>query len=291
MKTSALLSAAILAALLHAPLPTQARDSLPAPTKTFDLTKVLPCPPQSNIAPGGLTCAQDPAAQKADYQGVLDARNSANDDEIAAAMEDAAFPTLAQFMRPIWMRLANPAPEACTPAKTVLQALDHDRSIAAQRRLKEGESELETALPATVAALKPALYAEYRASDSAKDVYNRTRPYVIRIEGLPAIQPLAEKQYLNRLAKSSPSYPSGHTTFAFTSAAMLAALLPDQAQIIMNRAERYGWHRIVVGVHFPTDVAAGKQAGLLVADAYLNDPTSKPGLEAARAELRKALCY
>lgn len=290
MKISTILAAAFVLTLT--PLPASAKEPAKAPTKSFDLTKVIPCPPQSNIAKGeGPDCKQDPEAQKADYQGVLDARKSANDDEIAMAMADAAYPTVAQFLRPIWLRLVNTAPDSCAPAKAILKDLDHDAAIAAQGRLKEDEAALNTSLPATMSVLNEVNYAEYRASDAAKDVYNRTRPFVVEIPGLPRIEPLTDKAYQKHLAKSSPSYPSGHTTFAFTSAAVLSALMPDETAIIMNRAERYGWHRIVVGVHFPTDVAAGRQSGLLVADAYLNDPAMKDRLAAARAELRKALCY
>ncbi|MEN6544198.1 phosphatase PAP2 family protein [Parvibaculum sp.] len=292
MKTSVLISAAALAALLLAPVSAAHADMFEKPaTKEFDLTKVLPCPPQSNIEKGaGPVCKDNPDAQKADYQGILDARNSANDDEIAVAMADAAYPTVAQLLRPIWLRLVNPTPEACAPAKAILKDMDHDAAIAAQSRLKEDESALRVSLPATAALLGEVNYAEYKASDKAKNIYNRSRPYAVTIDGLPAIAPLADRQYLTRLLKSA-SYPSGHAVFAFTDAAMLSALLPDNAQIIMNRAEHYGWHRVVVGVHFPTDIAAGKQAGLLVANAYLNDPAMKDKLEAARAELRKALCY
>jgi len=292
MKTSALISAAALAALLLAPVSAASAETFDKPaTKEFDLTKVLPCPPQSNIEKGdGLVCKDNPEAQKTDYQGVLDAQKSANDDEIAVAMADASYPTVAQLLRPIWLRLVNPAPEACAPAKAILNDIDHDAAIAAQSRLKEGESALRTSLPATATLLGEVNYAEYKASDKAKAIYNRQRPYMVKIDGLPAVEPLADKQYLARMSKNA-SYPSGHAVFAFTDAAVLSALLPDNAQIIMSRAERYGWHRVVVGVHFPTDIAAGKQAGLLVANAYLNDPAMKDKLEAARAELRKALCY
>lgn len=297
MKTSALISAAALAALLLAPVSAANAETFDKPaTKEFDLTKVLPCPPQSNIEKGniekgdGPACKDNPEAQRADYQGVLDAQKSASDDEIAVAMADATYPTVAQFLRPIWLRLVNPAPEACAPAKAILKDIDHDVAIATQGRLKEDESAVRTSLPATTTLLGEVNYAEYKASDKAKAIYNRQRPYMVKIDGLPAIEPLADKQYVARMSKSA-SYPSGHAVFAFTDAAVLSALLPDNAQIIMNRAEHYGWHRVVIGVHFPTDIAAGKQAGLLVANAYLNDPMMKDRLEAARAELRTALCY
>ena len=56
---------------------------------------------------------------------------------------------------------------------------------------------------------------------------------------------------------NSGSFPSGHTTFAFTQGAGLAYLLPELGPEIMT-ACRAGNNRIVLGVHYPLDIMGGR---------------------------------
>jgi heat shock protein HslJ len=81
------------------------------------------------------------------------------------------------------------------------------------------------------------------------------------------------------------SDPSGHTTMAFSSAVILADLLPAYAEAIMTRAEQYGRHRVVCGAHHPFDVRSGQVLGTLIGVTLLKTPALKPQLDAARAEL------
>ncbi len=39
---------------------------------------------------------------------------------------------------------------------------------------------------------------------------------------------------------------------------VLAAVMPDKAQIILARASEFGEHRLVCGVHFRSDIVAGQ---------------------------------
>ena len=56
----------------------------------------------------------------------------------------------------------------------------------------------------------------------------------------------------------SPSFPSGHTTFAYTEALILAMMVPERFQALAYRGSEYGNSRIVVGAHYPVDVIAGR---------------------------------
>jgi undecaprenyl-diphosphatase len=84
-------------------------------------------------------------------------------------------------------------------------------------------------------------------------------------------RPLATLDHMRLLvgAPHSYSFPSGHTTSAFA-AASAAALV---AKRLLERVAIWGWvmlalaaaisySRIYVGVHWPTDVAAGVMLGL-----------------------------
>ena len=84
---------------------------------------------------------------------------------------------------------------------------------------------------------------------------------------------------------NSGSFPSGHTTFAFTQGAGLAYLLPELGPEIMTRVSEAGNNRIVLGVHYPLDIMGGHIAGQYgVATAVSDEKTAQEGA-AARAEL------
>ena len=84
---------------------------------------------------------------------------------------------------------------------------------------------------------------------------------------------------------NSGSFPSGHTTFAFTQGAGLAYLLPELGPEIMTRVSEAGNNRIVLGVHYPLDIMGGHIAGQYgVATAVSGEKTAQEGA-AARAEL------
>jgi hypothetical protein len=71
----------------------------------------------------------------------------------------------------------------------------------------------------------------------------------------------------------SPSYPSGHTTYGYTGAVLLAILVPERyAQMVVRGAE-YGNDRILVGSHYAMDVMGGRTLALYdLAHLLANDP-------------------
>jgi hypothetical protein len=102
----------------------------------------------------------------------------------------------------------------------------------------------------------------------------------------------------------SPSFPSGHTTYGYTGALLLALLAPERYPQMIVRAAEYGDDRIVVGAHYAMDVIAGRTLATYdVAHLIANDPayvgqTLKgapaiadfpAALKAARADLVAAL--
>jgi undecaprenyl-diphosphatase len=64
---------------------------------------------------------------------------------------------------------------------------------------------------------------------------------------------------------ASASFPSGHATTAFAAAVVLAFWYPRQAGVFVGVAVLVGLSRIVLGVHFPSDVLAGALLGSGVA--------------------------
>jgi acid phosphatase (class A) len=112
----------------------------------------------------------------------------------------------------------------------------------------------------------------------AKAHFARPRPYVVNSNLSPMVSP-----------KASPSYPSGHTTFAYVMAILLADMVPEKSVAIFDRAADYGYNRVVAGAHFPTDVEAGRIAGTVIDSVFFHEPRFMSDFYRARTEVRQAL--
>jgi acid phosphatase (class A) len=111
----------------------------------------------------------------------------------------------------------------------------------------------------------------------AKKTFKRPRPFVDH-EGpiCVAKEPWLAKSY---------SYPSGHSTFAWTSALLLSEAVPDRATEILARARTYGESRVVCGVHYESDVQAGRIAASAAFSALQAEPEFQRDLHHVRTEL------
>jgi acid phosphatase (class A) len=116
--------------------------------------------------------------------------------------------------------------------------------------------------------------------DPPKDHYARPRPYLAADSAIcvPKDESLAK----------SPSYPSGHSTLSWAWGLILAELAPDRATDILMRARSIGESRVVCGVHYASDVDAGRTNGAALVAALHGDPAFRADLEKARAELAAA---
>jgi len=130
-------------------------------------------------------------------------------------------------------------------------------------------------LPATSALLALVRQSEKAAVDRGKDEFKRPRPYAID----------TTLKSCKRNDDPLSSYPSGHTSMAFSMGETLARLVPEKAPMLLARAARYGQSRIVCGQHFRSDVSAGQMLGLLIAERLMAKPEFQTAFAAARAEL------
>ncbi|MFB2562502.1 phosphatase PAP2 family protein [Rhizobium sp. IMFF44] len=114
--------------------------------------------------------------------------------------------------------------------------------------------------------------------DPAKDVWKRPRPHLYS-DLVKPIVPLSK----------SGSYPSGHTTVGTLMGIVLANMVPEKRAVIMARAWEYGHNRIVGGIHYASDIEAGRIAGTVIAETIMTHDDYKTEYEGAKAELRAAL--
>ncbi|MGX7707293.1 autotransporter domain-containing protein [Methylobacterium sp. Gmos1] len=99
-----------------------------------------------------------------------------------------------------------------------------------------------------------------------QDVYGSSRPIQVAQSRYTIFDPTA----LNGIA-TNPSFPSGHTTYAFTDGTLLAMTAPQAYQSMLLRASEYGESRIVLGVHYPLDIIGGRALSYYdLAQAFTN---------------------
>lgn len=144
-----------------------------------------------------------------------------------------------------------------------------------------GPSFNEANLPKTAALFDAASHDASTIAKSGKDFFSRARPYVANSAVHPSV-PLNPKDGYD-------SYPSGHATFGYMSAILLAQMVPEKRDAIFARGREFGENRVVDGVHYPSDVEAGRIDGTLVAEALMANPEFQKAFAEAKAELRAAL--
>ena len=116
------------------------------------------------------------------------------------------------------------------------------------------KNNLSAAVGARMLALvNAAMYNATVAAYDAKYTYNRLRPSDLN----PALQPVIPNP-------RTPSYPSEHAAVAGAASTVLAYLFPDNAKVYTDQAEAAAQSRLLAGVEYPSDVAAGLALGRAV---------------------------
>ena len=74
----------------------------------------------------------------------------------------------------------------------------------------------------------------------------------------------------------------------YAAAAVLANLMPGNAQVILARASDYAESRLYCGVHYRSDIDASQVLANVMVVKLMAKPEFKAELDAARAELTAA---
>lgn len=110
----------------------------------------------------------------------------------------------------------------------------------------------------------------------SKDHYQRPRPFLVE-EGpvcVPYTEPLAQ----------SGSYPSGHAASGWLHALLFAEVVPEHTAPILARGRAYGESRVVCGVHYVSDVEAGRVVATALIAALHGNAEFLADVAAARSE-------
>jgi acid phosphatase (class A) len=133
-------------------------------------------------------------------------------------------------------------------------------------------------LPKTNALFLRVLATVHVPMEKAQKLWGRKRPPLLE----PAIQPAGT-------LPTTAAYPSGHATAGNLMGILLADLLPERSAELHARGVLFGDRRVLAGVHYPSDVEAGKLSAAAIAAVLYRDPQFKTDFAAAGTELRAAL--
>lgn len=119
------------------------------------------------------------------------------------------------------------------------------------------------------------------ATYKAKDKYQRERPFVAH--KAPSCTP-AEEAHLSK----DGSYPSGHSSVGWAWGLVLGDVAPERREALKARGGSFGQSRAVCGVHWYSDVLAGRAVADATVEKLKTNPTFQAQLKAAQAEVAQA---
>ncbi len=188
-----------------------------------------------------------------------------------------------------------PAPDSATETAELaeLHRIENERTESDIARARADEAERDIfifksvlgdqfnaeALPLTAALSAEVDDDEMADAEPIKLRFQRVRPYNVD----ESLHPVCKTKL------TADSYPSGHATTGYLMALVLASMLPEKRDAIFARADDYVHNRLVCGVHFPSDVEAGKKIAYALFGAISINPQFKAERAAAEAEIRKVL--
>jgi acid phosphatase (class A) len=164
------------------------------------------------------------------------------------------------------------------PERVAQARADADKSVFAKFGPVMGPRFKPEALPLATKLFERLTDTEEVVVAPSKDGFGRLRPFLAN----PALHPAVS-------APTSGSYPSGHATGAAIMAVVLGDMTPELREVIFARASDYAESRVIAGEHYPSDILAGREAGIAIAAVLANDPAFQADFGPARAEVRAAL--
>ncbi|WP_067706501.1 MULTISPECIES: phosphatase PAP2 family protein [unclassified Erwinia] len=127
------------------------------------------------------------------------------------------------------------------------------------------------------------------STSAAKKEFGNPRPFLIPGNTIHLVPDTVIVKDNKPYSASEGSYPSGHTNTAYTDALLLGEMLPERFVPLMDRAARYSYSRMVLGVHYPIDLIGSRMVAQRNVAHYLNDATYQALFVQAKQQLRSAL--
>ena len=132
-------------------------------------------------------------------------------------------------------------------------------------------ADLNRTAPTLTAGLPSFLRVITTVKDELKTTHARPRPFLAQAD-LRHCLPLED----------SPAYPSGHALWYAAAGQLLADLLPERRERLLEVGRQGGFARVTCGVHYPSDVLASQR----LATAMAADVIASPQWRAFRERVR-----
>ena len=179
---------------------------------------------------------------------------------------------------------ASPEARADMDAVLALQASRTDETVAlAQRDRKQtvfrfadvlGPDFRKKRLPLTAAFFAQITEDEEAILATVKNRWQRQRPFVANAAVTTCVK-----------RPTTGSYPSSHAALGYLYGLILTDMVPQYRAALVARAQTYAESRALCGVHYPSDLAAGKRAAEAIFAALKGSPRYHVAFPAVRDEI------
>lgn len=127
------------------------------------------------------------------------------------------------------------------------------------------------------------------STGAAKDYFHFDRPFLIPGNQIHLVPDTVVVRDEHAYGAMGGAFPSGHTNTGYTDALLLAEMVPERFAPLVIRGARYGYSRVVLGVHYPLDVMGSRMIAQRNVAHYLSDPQYRTLFDQAKIQLRAAL--
>lgn len=197
------------------------------------------------------------------------------------------------------LALLPPPPAAESPALAAdMAAYQATRAPQMAKRRAQAASDERLAFPAAAEAFSCALGVPIVAEQAphltmlmrrtladaglatyrAKDHYKRARPFMVAND--TTCKPDQEAAL-----RKDGSYPSGHAAIGWAWGLILTEVAPERANALTQRGRAFGDSRVACGVHWASDVEAGRLVAAAVVAQLQSNAEYRAQLGAAKAEV------
>lgn len=127
------------------------------------------------------------------------------------------------------------------------------------------------------------------STSAAKKHFNYPRPFQVPGNTIHLVPDSVVIKDNKPYSADGGAFPSGHTNTGYTDALLMAEMIPERFVPLVDRGARYGFSRVVLGVHYPLDVMGSRMITERNVANYLNDPKYRVLFDEAKTQLRAAL--